>query len=158
MSKKDEFSEVSIYYHTAKAYKFFRDLQGDPNAQIVVDKPLKVVSNLQIPAGASSGNFAAAGDPEKPLEPFQNAFFSPAGGGLGQLFQQLYGFDKGALWFGQGPTRDYAYDGDVVYHELGHAVVDNSLKLGAWHIDQRGAIRSRGGTRQRRSINCGSGI
>lgn len=143
-AKKDAFSEASIYYHTAKAYQFFRDLQGDPEAQIVVDKPLKVIANLQVPAGITSGNLQKASDPELPLETFQNAFFSPAGGGLGQLFQQLYGFDSGALWFGQGPMRDYAYDGDVVYHEFGHAVVDHSLRLGAWTVDPWGALDAPG--------------
>lgn len=143
-SKADAFSEASIYYHAAKAYTFFRTLQGNQDAQVVVDKPLKVIANLQVPAGVAAGNLAAASDPNKPLDPFQNAFFSPAGGGLGALFQQLYGFDAGALWFGQGPNRDYAYDGDVVYHEFGHAVVDATIKLGAWHVDARGAIDAPG--------------
>ena len=143
-SRTDNYAEVSMYYHSAKAYEFFRTLQGAPDAQVVIDKPLRVIANLQIPAGISSGNFAAAADPNTPLETFQNAFFSPAGGGLGAIFQQLYGFKGGALWFGQGPQRDYAYDGDVVYHELAHAVVDKTLKLGAWHLDARGAIDAPG--------------
>jgi MYXO-CTERM domain-containing protein len=143
-SRSDQFSEVSMYYHTAKAYDFFRQLQGSPDAQVVVDKPLRVVANLQIPAGIASGNFAAAADPNTPLDTFSNAFFSPAGGGLGAIFQQLYGLKGGGLWFGQGPQRDYAYDGDVVYHELTHAVVDATLKLEAWHIDARGAIDAPG--------------
>ena len=141
---EDTFSEVSIYFHAAKAYSYFRTLQGDPEAQVVVDKPLRVVANLRLPAGMMMGDLQKAADPNLPLEPFQNAFFSPADGGLGGLFQQLYGFDSGALWFGQGPKRDYAYDGDVVYHELGHAVVDATLKLGAWHVDARGAIDAPG--------------
>jgi MYXO-CTERM domain-containing protein len=143
-SRSDEYSELSIYYHTTKAYEFFRGLQGVPTAQVVADKPLRVVANLQIPAGISTGNILAAGDPNTPLETFSNAFFSPAGGGLGAIFEQIYGFKGGGLWFGQGPQRDYAYDGDVVYHELGHAVVDHSLKLVAWHVDERGAIDSPG--------------
>jgi MYXO-CTERM domain-containing protein len=143
-SRSDAFSEVSMYYHTAKAYAFFRTLQGNPDAQVVADKPLRVVANLQIPAGISSGNILAAADPNTPLESFSNAFFSPAAGGLGAIFQQLYGLKGGGLWFGQGPQRDYAYDGDVVYHEFGHAVVDHSLKLGAWHVDARGAIDAPG--------------
>ncbi|MBX3211083.1 MAG: hypothetical protein KF850_03550 [Labilithrix sp.] len=143
-ARRDEFSEVSIYVHAAKAYAFFRGLAGEPEAQVVVDKPLRLVANLQVPAGMSTGDLAKAGNPDIPLETFQNAFFSPAGGGLGQVFQQLYGFDTGALWFGQGPKRDYAYDGDVVYHEFGHAVVDATLKLGAWHLDARGATAAPG--------------
>jgi hypothetical protein len=34
------------------------------------------------------------------------------------------GSTAAALWFGQGPVKDYSYDGDVVYHELSHAVVE----------------------------------
>ncbi len=143
-ARSDTFSEVSMYFHASKAYAFFRDLQGKADAQVVEDKPLRVIANLQIPQGIASGDLSKASDPNLALSPFQNAFFAPAGGGLGQLFQQLYGFEAGALWFGQGPLRDYAYDGDVVYHELTHAVVDATLKLGAWHIDARGAIDSPG--------------
>lgn len=143
-ARKDPFSEVSMYYHATKAYEFFRGLAGDAAAQVTVDKPLPVVANLQIPAGIASFDMQAAADPNKPLDPFQNAFFSPAGGGLGQIFQQLYGVKSGALWFGQGPTRDYSYDGDVVYHEFTHAVVDKTLRLGAWHVDARGAIDAPG--------------
>lgn len=143
-SKSDAFSEVSIYFHTTRAYQFFRDLQGDPDAQVVVDKPLRVIANLQVPPGMMSGNIATVSNPDLPLDPFQNAFFAPAGGQLGALFQQLYGFESGALWFGQGPSRDYAYDGDVVYHELVHAVVDATLKLGAWTLDAHGIIDAPG--------------
>ncbi|MBS2017555.1 MAG: hypothetical protein JST00_32030 [Deltaproteobacteria bacterium] len=143
-ARSDEFSEVSMYYHTATAIRFFQQLQGVADAQVTNDKPIRVVANLQLPAGISSFDLTKAADPNIPLEPFSNAFFSPAGGQLGQIFQQLYGLKGGGLWFGQGPQRDYAYDGDVVYHELGHAIVDKTLRLGAWHIDARGAIDSPG--------------
>lgn len=143
-SKSDSFSEVQMYYHAAKAYQFFRQLQGVADAKVVFDKPLPVIANLQLPSGLASGNLAKAGDPNIPLEPFSNAFFSPAGGGLGQIFNQLYGLSSGGLWFGQGQSRDYAYDGDVVYHEFGHAVVDDTLKLEAWHVDARGAVDAPG--------------
>jgi MYXO-CTERM domain-containing protein len=143
-SRSDTFSEVSMYFHATKVYQFFRTLQGDPNAQVVVDKPLRAISNLQLPTGITKGDFASAGNPNLPLDPFQNAFFSPAGGQLGAIFQTLYGFNAGAMWFGQGPERDYSYDGDVVYHEFTHAVVDQTLKLQAWHGDKYGAIDSPG--------------
>ena len=74
-SRSDEFSEVSMYYHTAKAYAFFRQLQGVASAQVVLDKPLRAVANLQIPAGISSGNFAVAADPNTPLETFSKPFY-----------------------------------------------------------------------------------
>ena len=116
----DAFSEVSMYYHASRAYQFFRSLQGDATAQVVTDKPLRTISNLQLPPGLSKGNLQTASDPNKALDPFQNAFFSPAGGQLGAIFATLYGFDAGAMWFGQGPKRDYSYDGDVIYHEFTH--------------------------------------
>ncbi|HRG98685.1 MAG TPA: hypothetical protein PLR99_20680 [Polyangiaceae bacterium] len=141
---EDEYSEVSMYYHATRAYDFFRKLQGVADAQVVADKPLRTISNLRLAAGVQTGDFASAGDPNKPLDPFQNAFFSPKSGGLGDIFAQIYGFSDGAMWFGQGPRRDYAYDGDVVYHEFGHAVVDHSLKLEAWTIDARGASAAPG--------------
>ena len=144
-SRSDAFSEVSMYYHATRAYEMFRTLQGNPTAQVVSDKPLRTISNLQLPPGASKGDFQSAGDPNKPLDPFSNAFFAPAGGGLGQLFQSLYGFNAGAMWFGQGPKRDFSYDGDVVYHEFGHAVVDATLQLGGWTLDAWGAIDAPGG-------------
>ncbi len=143
-SRSDAFSELSMYYHAAKAYDFFRQLQGDSEAQVTDDKPLRVVANLQTPAGILSGNIDSASNPNTALDLFSNAFFSPAGGGAGSAFEQLYGVKGGGLWFGQGPRRDYAYDGDVVYHEFTHAVVDHSLKLVGWHVDARGAIDSPG--------------
>ena len=141
---EDEYSEVSMYYHATRAYDYFRKLQGSTDAQVVADKPLRTIANLRIDGAALSGNIAAAGDVNTPLSPFQNAFFSPKGGGLGAIFAQIYGFDDGSMWFGQGPRRDYSYDGDVVIHEFGHAMVDNSIKLEAWTIDSGGASAAPG--------------
>ena len=138
----DEFSEVSMYFHAAKAYSFFRSLRGEANAQVVNDKPLPTISNLHIPAGLATGNFGSLGDPNVPLAPFQNAFFSP--GGQGDPFGPIYNLTGGAMWFGQGPTHDYSYDGDVVYHEFTHAVVDATIKLEQWVRDAQGAIDAPG--------------
>jgi len=143
-SRSDVYSEISMYYHASKAYAFFRGLAGDANAQVVTEKPLRTIANLQIADGIAQQDFTKASNPDIPLQPFQNAFYSPSGGGTGQIFEQLYGFNDGAMWFGQGPKRDYAYDGDVVYHEFGHGVVNATLRLGAWHLDKRGAIDSPG--------------
>ncbi len=140
----DPFSEVSMFYHASRVRDFFASMQGNPAADVTVDKPLRTISNLQLAHGVTQGDFTAAADPNTPLDPFQNAFFSPAGGGLGQIFEQLYGFNAGAMWFGQGPRKDYSYDGDVIYHEFTHAVVDKTLQLTQWHIDAYGAVDSPG--------------
>ena len=142
--RDDAFSEVAMFHHATKAYDYFRTLRNDATAQIVVDKPLRTISNLQLPTGLTKGDIQSAADPNKPLDPLQNAFFSPKGGQLGAVFQTLYGFDAGAMWFGQGPRKDYSYDGDVVYHELTHGVVDATLKLGSLHLDKYGVIDSPG--------------
>jgi MYXO-CTERM domain-containing protein len=138
-SRSDAYSEVSMYYHATRAYKFFREIGGlSDTEQVVADKPFPTVANMQMPPGMMSGDQSRMADPEAPLDPFQNAFFSPAGGGLGQVFELLYGLRQGGMWFGQGPNRDYSYDGDVVYHEFVHAVVDHTLKLGSMHFDKYG--------------------
>lgn len=143
---EDEYSEVSMYYHATRAYDFFRRLQGSVDAQVTADKPLRTIANLRIDSAVQggAGGIANAGDVNKPLAPFQNAFFSPKGGGLGDIFAQIYGFADGSMWFGQGPARDYSYDGDVIVHEFGHAVVDNSIKLESWTIDSGGASAAPG--------------
>ena len=144
-SRSDKFSEVSMYYHATRAYQFFRDLQGVPDAQVVADKPFRTISNLMIPAGLSSFDLAKVADPSLPLEPFSNAFFSPAGaGGQSDIFETLYGFKGGSMWFGQGAQRDYSYDGDVIYHEFTHAVVNQTLRLGGPIVDAYGLFDSEG--------------
>jgi MYXO-CTERM domain-containing protein len=142
--RDDAFSEVAMFHHANRAYDYFRALRNDATAQVVVDKPLRTISNLQLPTGLTKGDLTSASDPSKPLDPLQNAFFSPAGGQLGAIFQALYGFNAGAMWFGQGPKKDYSYDGDVVYHEFTHGVVDATLQLGSLHLDKYGVIDSPG--------------
>ena len=130
---EDTYSQVSMYYHTARAISYFRMLRGDVGAQVTADMPISVVANLRLDPGiealfngSGSGN-TPSGNPDVALVPYDNAFFYP--GGSGSPFQSLFGISGGGLFFGQGRQRDYAYDGDVVYHELTHAVVDHSLQL-----------------------------
>lgn len=137
---EDAFAEASIFYHTNVAYDLFRT--WDPNLDVNKGVPLGVVANLRIPQGFSSFDLEKIKDPDLPLVPFQNAFFAPAD----PIFSSVFGLAGGALWFGQGPVHDYSYDGDVVYHELTHAVVNVTLKLaGTPHMDEYGAVFSPGG-------------
>jgi MYXO-CTERM domain-containing protein len=138
-SGEDPFAEASIFYHTSRAYEFFRDLQGDPNAQVVTAKPLQAIANLRSPAGITMGDLTKASNPDLPLEPFQNAFFSPGGG-----IETVLGVTGAAMVFGQGARRDFAYDGDVVYHEFTHAVVDKTLQLESVAVDAQGASAAPG--------------
>lgn len=136
---EDPFAEATMFYHAARAQAFFRTLQGDAEAQVVNAKPLQTIANLRSPPGLFRGDLNRAKDPDAPLDPFTNAFFSPGGG-----IESLLGITGGAIVFGQGERRDFAYDGDVIYHEFTHAVVDKTLNLGGYTFDSQGASAAPG--------------
>lgn len=139
---EDEFAELSIFWHANRAYEYFR--QFAPALDINKGKPLTTIANLRIPQGFGGPTGIDQNklkDPELPLQPFSNAFFTPED----PMFGSIFGVSGGALYFGQGPKKDYAYDGDVVYHELTHAVVNATLKLvGTPHMDEFGASMAPG--------------
>ena len=84
---EDPFSELSMYYHSARAYAFFQKLQDSTTVQVVVAAPLTAIANLRLPQGTGFGTDGGGFDPVKagngelPLVPFDNAFFSPAAPG-----------------------------------------------------------------------------
>jgi hypothetical protein len=142
----DAFAELSIFHHATKGYEYFRSLS--PGFKLAgAAYPLFAVANLMLPKGLMTLNLQQMSDPNLPLDPFQNAFYTgwdPGGWGtaMSTVFPEITG---AALFFGQGFKADYAYDGDVVYHELGHAVVDSTIALaGVWHLDAQGVTVSPG--------------
>lgn len=136
---EDTFSEISMFHHVTRVYSFFRGFS--PKLDVNMGMPITTVSNLRIPQGFSTLDVAKLGDPNLPLAPFQNAFFSPSN----PLFSTIFNISGGAMWFGQGPLKDYSYDGDVIYHEFTHSVVNVTLKLaGTPHLDAFGASVSPG--------------
>ncbi len=137
---EDAFSEVSMFHHVNRAYDLFR--AWDPSLNVNGGQPIPTVSNLRIPQGFDTFDLNKIKNPDLPLVPFQNAFFAPAN----PLFSAVFGLNGSAMWFGQGPVNDYAYDGDVVYHEFVHAVVNATVQLvGTPHMDQWGTSYSPGG-------------
>lgn len=63
-----------------------------------------------------------------------------------------------AVLLGQGTHADYAYDGDIVYHELGHGVVDalvgehtslNAPVLGPHSVSRQSCSRTNCGRKPR---------
>lgn len=138
---EDSFAELHIFTHTQRAYDFFHVF--DPNFKVQA-APLDAVANLRVPQGLDTFDLQKMGDPNLPLAPFQNAFFSP--GGQGDPFSAIFGLQGAAMMFGQGPLRDYSYDGDVIYHEFTHAVVNATIALvGTPHNDAFGISMSPGG-------------
>jgi hypothetical protein len=125
---EDPFAELSLFYHTDRGLRYFALL----GVAELSTRPLTVVSNLMRPS-------VPADDASAPLVPLAGAYYSPS--------ESLYGAANGitgpALWFGQGPVSDYAYDADVIYHELLHAIVDDRIGLALWfHADEQGLVGS----------------
>jgi MYXO-CTERM domain-containing protein len=136
---EDTFSEISMFHHVNRAYTFFRGFK--PTLDVNAGTPIPTISNLRVPQGLASFDLTKLGDPNLPLDPFQNAFFSPAN----PLFGAVFNISGGAMYFGQGPKKDYSYDGDVIYHEFTHSVVNVTLQLvGTPHMDAFGASQSPG--------------
>ena len=132
---EDPFAEVNAFYAARRAYELFAGfgLSG------LSSEPLPLVVNLMVPAGLDSGNLAQAGDPDLPLLPYPGAAYRTSSPVLGAHA----GVDGPAIWLGQGPAADMAYDGDVVSHELVHAVVDSTVRLVPWmHADDQGLLGS----------------
>ena len=136
---EDPFSQVQMFYHTNRAYNTFLGYDAAFDVNPMEAGSLPVIANLRLP---NFNDFANIGNPNAPLVPFQNAFFSPGD----QLFGQVFGTFGPAMYFGQGPVHDYGYDGDVIYHEFGHGVVNATLQLVPTpHLDQYGVSVSNGG-------------
>ncbi len=131
---EDAHAEVAMFHHASTIYSRMVSL-GMPELQ---DRPLIGVVNFRMAEGlwGGTGNPAVLADPDRALEPLDNAFFSPAS----PFFERFWGVESGALWFGQGTQRDFAVDGDVVFHEFGHAAVDATANLAPyWLLDDQGA-------------------
>ncbi len=169
----DYFAELQIFYHANKAFDYFRGFDGNSGFKLAdVDTPLFAVANwMTAPhthgtpsadggvgeggttpeAGVEAGDAgdAAADAGLAPLQPYQNAAYVPyqPGAGGSSSLTTLYP-DKisgGVLEFGQGQYADYSYDGEVIYHEFTHAVVNATLNLVPyWHLDSQGGTPAPG--------------
>ncbi len=98
-SYDDPFSEVNAYFHADKVAEYFRREHGFRWTCCGDAPPITLIANYtEIPGFA-----------------FRNAFYRP-----NECSRSVCGL----IAMGQGLERDFAYDGDVVYHEFVHAVVD----------------------------------
>lgn len=124
---EDPFSEVSAFYHVTRAYAYLSE-RGMPK----VGAPFLIGANFRV----AGQDLFDESDEKDPLQPYANAFYAPAD----PTFEFLFDTKKPALFLGQATHIDFAYDGDVVYHEFGHAMVDATAKLdGEWKLDSQGA-------------------
>ncbi|MBX3125482.1 MAG: hypothetical protein KF718_02135 [Polyangiaceae bacterium] len=133
---EDSYAEVAAFHHLSRAQLYLEAL-GLPSLS---GGPVTAVVNLRMATGFASGDYGLMQNTSLPLEPYNNAFFAPQ-----SPFGKAWGSPGLGLWFGQGQVTDFAYDGDVVMHELGHAVVNDTAGLVPyWHLDAHGALPSPG--------------
>ena len=140
--KIDRCAEISMYYHASKIYKYIRGLYKDVAAEGEFylqnndeTRPLNVIGNFTMP---DTSDYMAIfqGTAEK-LVPMDNAMFSQDNPMIGDLLSQ-FGVKGDLLIFGQGTKGDFAYDGDVVYHEFGHATIYTAGIVGMEFTDKYG--------------------
>ena len=134
--KVDRCAEIAMYYHASKIYDYLRSLGTDFKhlKNNTVAAPLNVIGNFLMP---DMSNLMAIFTGDNALVPMDNAFFSPDNPLLTLLFANI-GISGDLLVFGQGTFADFAMDGDVVYHEFGHATVYTTGLDSGGFLDQYG--------------------
>ena len=65
----------------------------------------------------------------------------------------LGGGARYAIELGQGPAVDWAYEGDVIFHELGHGVVQRSAGFGFYSLGPYG-LEGEGGSLNEGAADC----
>lgn len=125
----DGFAEISAYHHAARAYAFFQRL-GDGQPPFAAG--LSIIADVRVAEGLLDGDDELAGAASSTLAPLAAAMYLPGDAAESQLFSELYGVAAGALWLGQGARVDFAYDGDVIYHELTHVLLESTLPAGGF--------------------------
>ncbi len=140
-------AEISMYYHSTKIYEHLRSLYSDIGSDDEFylqnndsSRPLNVIGNFVTPELSME---AIMGGSEK-LVPFDNAFFSQDNPMMGDLLGQ-FGVKGDLLVFGLGTRCNFAYDGDVVYHEFGHATIYTTGIVGMEYTDKYGITNQPGG-------------
>ncbi|MBI5528609.1 MAG: hypothetical protein HY897_19945 [Deltaproteobacteria bacterium] len=147
----DEYAEVAMYYHANKVYDYFR---GMGFSELVVS-PIVAGVNLKIPNMYDLFYGGATCEPGKDefgnditictttrFMPFDNAMFMPfdPNDPSAQQYGEFFGVDQDAILFGQGAFIDFAYDGDVIYHEFTHAVIQTVTDNQMVDFDEYGMV------------------
>ncbi len=136
------FSEVHGFYHANVAYAFFRSLvPGFEIRDSMAGRKSTVLANFLVPDVNSATQDTAGTIHVATLQRVDNAAYIPHE----QLQQLMPGLPDGVMPNGdvfalfQGPTADFSYDGDVVYHEFTHSVIVSTADFAGPHLDRYGA-------------------
>lgn len=126
----DVYSEVSAYYHMSKIYKYILDLgieefqYLDSHVAGVETAPVIAITNFQMAASSQTGSIRLAA--------YDNAGYAPYDSVFSDMFFKNFPYKGDNILIGQGSRADYAYDGDVIYHEFGHGIVESTAKLSSF--------------------------
>lgn len=136
---EDTFAEVQGYHHIRSGLAAFRDWSGDPG--FVLGQRLTLVVNMRVPDLSSDVSLCDAAGAAAPagsqLQIEENAYFWPAG--------QIGPVELGdRVVMHQAERTDWAYDGEIVYHELTHAVMHTTTPL-AWRTPDGLGVNTAGG-------------
>lgn len=112
----DPFAEVNVYHHTDTIATYFREVHGLEWSCCETSSIIDTISNYFETAGAG----------------YANAFFSPPQCSRGIC---------ATMAFGQGASRDFGYDGDIVYHEYGHGIVDVTSEFTLFILNRLRGVR-----------------
>ncbi len=119
----DLYAELAMYYHAEKFFSFMDEQLGVEGFPCELSNMVANFHWLE-PAPAY---------PELSYGPYNNAYYTgecDIEGGPTMLF-------------GQGSAVDFAFDGDVVYHELGHGIVEHLTPAGLrdYRLREDGVLR-----------------
>lgn len=139
LDPEDDFAEAQMYYSVEAAYAYYQSRGFD----LLDEVPIPATVNFRMPVDMygtiDMSAIMAAQDPYGELYAFDNAMFMEAGDMMGIMDR-----DTDSMVFGQGTEGDFAFDGDVITHEFGHAVVASTCGLTMYSLDEQGLDASTG--------------
>jgi len=143
----DVFAEVQAYDGARRMLDYMQRL--DPQFRLRTEaRPLRITSNFMIPKlseAVDNFDLETFSTTVRTLERVDNAAYVPAGAGE-QLGVALPGFDRefDSILMFQGTRSDFAYDRDVVAHELSHGTVAATGGLANYAADGQGIVDAPG--------------
>ncbi|MBI5549083.1 MAG: hypothetical protein HY901_34800 [Deltaproteobacteria bacterium] len=150
----DVFAEVHVYFHANRAYDYIREV-GDPGFLLRDSDPAKSPNpvNSQLWANfatpdINNAQVSFSGVAVNQFMRVDNSAFLPREEWAKLPFTVTNPLDlpqTDAFAIFQGENADFAYDGEVVYHEFIHGVVYSTAQFSGPHLDQYGAM-DEGGT------------
>ena len=125
----DIYPEVSAYYHLQKIYDFILNIGLEnftelPNHVLPGHDgkyPFIGVVNFQMAEYGPGGKIT--------LRPMDNAFYAAYDPMFNEYYFPSSELEGDMLVMGQGTRADFSYDGDVIYHEFGHGIIEGLTHL-----------------------------